>query len=162
LGLPVLRELGYTATVFAVPGQMGGTNVWDDGGAKLLTLDQLRTLKNAGITIGAHTCQHVHLTRVSPAVAKGEIAESKQILEKSLGETISLFAYPYGESNDSVDHYVREAGFEAAFATDHAPADHLANRYRMRRAVIFPRNTVWEILVKAQPWYPAYQDWKRR
>src|SRR5258706_4800996 len=65
LGLPVLQELGYTATVFAVPGQLGGSNVWDDGGAKLLSVEQLRGLKSAGITIGAHTCQHVHLTQVS-------------------------------------------------------------------------------------------------
>src|SRR5690349_10903105 len=62
LGLPVLQEMGYTATVFAVPGQLGGTNVWDDRNAKLLTADQLRTLDQRGMTIGAHTCQHVHLS----------------------------------------------------------------------------------------------------
>src|SRR5690242_12534039 len=28
LGLPVLQEMGYTATVFAVAGQMGGSNRW--------------------------------------------------------------------------------------------------------------------------------------
>jgi peptidoglycan/xylan/chitin deacetylase (PgdA/CDA1 family) len=162
MGLPVLKELGYTATVFAVAGQLGGSNVWDEGGAKLLTADQLRRLKSAGIAIGAHTCQHVHLTRVSPVAAKREIAESKQVLEQTLGETVTLFAYPYGETDNSVDHYAREAGFEAAFATDNAPRDHSQNLYRLRRVVVFPRNTVWEILMKVQTGYPAYQDWKRR
>ncbi len=162
LGLPVLQEFGYTAAVFAVPGQMGGKNAWDDGGARLLTADQLRQLDLSGVTIGAHTSQHVHLTRVSPIIAKREIVESKQVLEQTLGRAVTLLAYPYGESNDSVDHYAKEAGFEAAFATDHAPADHTLNRYRLRRVVVFPRNTVWEILMKVQRWYPTYQDWKRR
>jgi peptidoglycan/xylan/chitin deacetylase (PgdA/CDA1 family) len=161
LGLPVLREVGFTATVFAVPGQLGGANVWDDGGARLLTADQLQALHQAGITIGAHTCQHVHLTRVSPAAAKQEISESRKILEECLKNPVTLFAYPYGETNDSVDQYAREAGFEAAFATDNAPRDHAINLFRLRRSVVFPRNNVWEILWKVQPWYPAYQDWKR-
>ena len=162
LGLPVLQDMGFTATVFAVSGQLGGLNAWDDSGAKLLTAEELRKLQTAGITIGAHTCQHVHLTRVSPAIAKREISDSKHILEQSLGETVSLFAYPYGETNDSVDQDAREAGIEAAFATDHAPADHSTNRYRLRRVVVFPRNTVWEMVIKVQRWYPAYQEWKRR
>src|SRR5579872_3062415 len=33
LGLPILQEMGFTATVFAVPGEFGGVNRWDDGKA---------------------------------------------------------------------------------------------------------------------------------
>jgi peptidoglycan/xylan/chitin deacetylase (PgdA/CDA1 family) len=161
LGLPLLQEAGYTATVFAVPGQLGGANVWDNAGARLLAVEGLRILDQAGITIGAHTCQHVHLTRVSPAIAKREISESRKILEECLKKNVALFAYPYGETNDSVDQYAREAGFAAAFATDNAPRDHDANLFRLRRSVVFPRTNVWEILWKVQRWYPAYQDWKR-
>jgi peptidoglycan/xylan/chitin deacetylase (PgdA/CDA1 family) len=103
----------------------------------------------------------VHLTQVSPNVAKREMLESKQVLERALGKAVTLLAYPYGETNDSVDHFAKECGFEAAFATDHAPKDHAQNRFRLRRVVVFPRNTLWEILTKVQRWYPAYQDWKR-
>ena len=162
LGLPVLKEFGYTATVFAVLGQLGGSNQWDDGAAKLLTQTQLLELDAAGITIGAHTCQHVHLTRVGVDQARKEIKDSKSLLEKVLGHPVTLFAYPYGETDDQVDGFVHEAGFEAAFATDRAPIDHASNLYRIRRAVIFPRNTTWEILIKSQGWYSSYQDWKRR
>ena len=79
-----------------------------------------------------------------------------------LGHTVTLFAYPYGETNDDVDALTRDAGFEAAFATDRAPVDHSQNIFRIRRAVVFPRNTAWEILIKTQSWYGAYQEWKRR
>jgi peptidoglycan/xylan/chitin deacetylase (PgdA/CDA1 family) len=162
LGLPILQEFGYTAAVFAVPGQFGGSNAWDDGAARLLTADQLKSLDKAGMTIGAHTCGHIHLTRVSAETAGREIEESKVKLEAVLGHAVTLLAYPYGETNDAVDALARGAGFEAAFATDHAPQDHAENLYRIRRAVVFPRNTAWEILIKVQAWYPVYQDWKRR
>ena len=162
LGLPVLQEFGYTATVFAVPGQLGGSNAWDDGAARLLTAAQLRQLDDAGITIGAHTCQHVHLTKVETETAKQEIKNSKIKLEEAIGHPVTLFAYPYGETNEQVDALTREAGFDLAFATDRAPANHADNLFRLRRVVVFPRNTAWEILMKVQTWYPAYQDWKRR
>ena len=48
LGLPVLQEFGCTATVFAVPGELGGCNTWDDGTARLLSADQYRTLRKRG------------------------------------------------------------------------------------------------------------------
>ncbi len=161
LGLPILQEFGFTATVFAVPGQLGGANVWDDGQAKLLTADNLRQLDKAGITIGAHTCQHVHLTQVDAATARREIQESKTLLENTLGHAVTLFAYPYGESNNAVEAMVKEAGFAAAFATDRAPLLHADNLYRVRRSVVFPKNSAFQILIKAQTWYPAYQEWKR-
>ncbi|OGR89657.1 MAG: hypothetical protein A2992_02305 [Elusimicrobia bacterium RIFCSPLOWO2_01_FULL_59_12] len=162
LALPVLKEFGYTATVFAVPGQMGGSNAWDDAKARLLSADQYRRLDKAGVTIGGHTSSHVHLPQVEASTARREIADSKKRLEEVLGHPVSIFAYPYGESTPDVEALVREAGFEAAFATDRAPRDHSENLFRIRRAVVFPGNTAWNILWKAQGWYPAYQDFKRR
>jgi len=112
--------------------------------------------------VGSHSCTHAHLTRIDRAAARREIRDSKTGLEQVLGQAVATLAYPYGESDPAVEELAREAGFEAAFATDRAPHNHSENVYRLRRAVVFPRNTVWEILMKAQRWYPAYQDWKRR
>lgn len=162
LGLPILQEFGFTATIFAVPGQLAGCNAWDDGQAKLLGAEQYHTLEKAGITIGAHTWSHVHLPKVNAASAREEIVDSKRKLETLLGHPVGLFAYPYGEYTADVETMVREAGFEAGFATDRAPRDHAADLFCLRRVVIFPRTNIWEILWKVQKWYPVYQDWKRR
>jgi peptidoglycan/xylan/chitin deacetylase (PgdA/CDA1 family) len=162
LGLPILQAFGYTATVFAVAGELGGVNRWDGGTAALLSADQYRTLERAGIAIGGHTLTHVHLPEASLERVRQELVESKGLLEEVLGKPVTTFAYPYGESTEAVEREVEAAGYRAAYATDRAPADHRANRYRLRRAVVFPRNSVWEILWKAQPWYSRYQDWKRR
>ncbi len=159
LGLPLLQEFGFTAAIFAVPGEE--RNRWDDNGAKLLAPAELRQWRDAGMETGAHSFRHLHLTRADSEVVRREITESKHKLEGVLGRPVTLFAYPYGETDDRVEALAREAGFQAAFATDHAPRDHAAHLYRLRRSVVFPRNTVWEILCKVQRWYPAYQDWKR-
>jgi peptidoglycan/xylan/chitin deacetylase (PgdA/CDA1 family) len=65
--LPILDRCGFTATVFAVAGQLGGTNVWDaDGPSKpLLTTDQLRQVAAAGMEIGSHGYTHVRLSAAS-------------------------------------------------------------------------------------------------
>ena len=161
LGLPILQEMGFTAAVFAVPGEFGGANRWDDGKARLMTEDQLRQLQKAGIAIGAHTCSHVHLPHVSSDIAHREITESKTKLERSLGRAVTLFAYPYGDYNEATERAEQVAGFHAAFATDRAPQEHDNHLFHLRRVVIFPRTTVWEILWKVQRWYPRYQDWKK-
>ena len=161
LALPILQEFGYTGTVFAVAQRLGGSNLWDDGRARLLTRAQLKELQAAGLTIGAHTCTHIHLPQADGPGARREIIASKEILEDSLGTPVALFAYPYGETSGSVERFVREAGFEAAFATDRAPRNHAENLFRLRRVVIFPRTNAWGIFWKTRRGYPAYQDWKR-
>jgi len=160
LGLPVLQEFGFTATVFAVSAEE--RNRWDDGNALLMKAAQLRQWREAGMEVGAHGCRHAHLTQVDRETARREIKDSKLKLEGLLGHAVTLLAYPYGESDPSIESLTREVGFEAAFATDRAPRDHYENLYRLRRTVVFPRNTIWEIFMKAQRWYPAYQDWKRK
>jgi peptidoglycan/xylan/chitin deacetylase (PgdA/CDA1 family) len=159
LGLPVLKEFGFTATIFAVSAEE--RNAWDHGNAPLMNAQELRDWQAAGMEVGAHTSHHVHLPQVSPDIARKEIQDSKARLEDLLGKAVSTLAYPYGESTPAVEALAENAGFAAAFATDRAPRDHSENLYRLRRAVVFPRNNVWEIFLKAQRWYPAYQDWKR-
>ncbi len=162
LAIPVLRQFQFTATLFAVPGEMGGCNRWDDGRAALMNLSQLRDWERAGHEIGAHTLNHVHLTKVTPEQALEEMTGSRAQLEQGLGHSVPLLAYPYGETSPDVCGLAKKAGFNAAFATDHAPRDHSADLYWLRRAVVFPRNSIFEILCKVQPWYPHYQDWKRK
>lgn len=161
IGLPILREFGFTATVFAVSQELGGTNRWDTGTAKLLTADQYKTLHAAGIHIGAHTRSHKHLPTLSDAEAAAELAGCKTDLETALGWPISLLAYPYGETDARIDRLAANAGYAAAFGTDRAPINHAENPYRIRRAIVFPSNSTPQILIKAQPWYARYQDRKR-
>jgi len=161
-GLPVLKEFGFPATVFAVAEELGGQNAWDGGGVPLMSIDHYKEWAREGMNIGAHSCRHKHLTRENGETQRHEIIDAKHLLEDSLGQRMTTFAYPYGESDARVETLIKEAGYAAAFATDRALRNHVDNIYRIRRAVVFPKNAAPDILHKIQPWYPAYQDWKRR
>jgi peptidoglycan/xylan/chitin deacetylase (PgdA/CDA1 family) len=116
---PVLARLGLPATFFVVSEFMG-TNVvpwWDrDRGARheWMTWDQVRALRARGFDIGAHTRTHADLGRVSGAEARDELAGARRDLERELGETVDLFAYPYGGDDNITEAnraLVEAAGF---------------------------------------------------
>lgn len=85
-----------------------------------LTWDQIRELDaHPLVEFGAHTVNHVVLSRLAPRRAWREIRESKREIETRLGHAITAFAYPYGHTSALVTPQVRLAGFERAFVTDH-------------------------------------------
>ena len=74
---------------------------------ELTTLDKLHE-------VGAHTLNHVDLTKVSLLEAKEEIQGSKDYLEDTVGHEISMFCYPYGKYNQNIKEVVRASGFIGA------------------------------------------------
>lgn len=116
--LPVLREVGFTATAFIVSSQIGGSNVWDHAkGAPptpLMGLGHLRGWLDAGMEIGAHTRNHANLCDCDADTARDEIAGSKHALEQALGIAVRSFSYPYGEHRPEHAQMVREAGYTLA------------------------------------------------
>lgn len=87
----------------------------------MMTSQEVKSMRNAGMQIGAHTVSHPILARFSRDEAHQEIQASKLFLEQLLGEPVGLFAYPNGKPGEdylpgSVD-LVRELGFDAAVST---------------------------------------------
>jgi peptidoglycan/xylan/chitin deacetylase (PgdA/CDA1 family) len=64
------------------------------------TLSQLRAMAAAGVEIGAHNRNHVHLGVVSADVMEDEIVGSKHDLEHALEREVRYFAFPYGQPSD--------------------------------------------------------------
>lgn len=120
--LPVLRELGFTATSFVVSRQIGGSNLWDRAigvpAAPLMDLEQLRAWMDAGMEVGAHTCNHVDLAVCEPGRAREEIVRCKQELEQALGTEIRSFCYPYGRYRPEHVEMVRGAGYALATTSE--------------------------------------------
>lgn len=67
--------------------------------------------------IGAHTVTHPFLSRAPRPVQSEEIFESKRLLAELTGRPVRYFAYPGGDYNQETIALVKEAGYEAAFAT---------------------------------------------
>jgi peptidoglycan/xylan/chitin deacetylase (PgdA/CDA1 family) len=91
----------------------------------MLTWEQVRSLKKAGHTIGAHTLSHPNVAQVSTGEARSEIAGSKKRLEQEIGEPIEHFSYPHPALNPQWSkqtlEITREAGFKSAALTTCGP-----------------------------------------
>ncbi len=98
---PVLRELGFGATVFAVAGYLGKDNGWPGQSPAvprlpLLGAGDLRDAVAEGFEVGSHSLNHRRLTDLTAAELEWEVFEPKRRLEDLLGRAVTTFAYPYG------------------------------------------------------------------
>ncbi|MBX7546760.1 polysaccharide deacetylase family protein [Streptomyces sp. NPDC004232] len=118
--LPVLSRWGCTATLFVLPGRLGGVNDWDPLGPRkpLLTAAGIRRAAAAGVEIGSHGLTHVDLTRADDAQLRHETAESRSRLEQLTGTGVTGFCYPYGTVDRRAMEAVRAAGYGYACAID--------------------------------------------
>ena len=103
-----------------------------------MSWDQVRELKDAGVTIGSQTTSHPHMTTLDRQALKRELAKSNQRFVEELKERPTLFAYPYGEYSLMVRKAVADAGFEAAFG------QHSGVAYRGMDILTLPRFTLNE------------------
>ena len=107
----------------------------------MMTDTQVRQLRDAGMQIGAHTCNHPILARLPDAAARQEILDGKAALESIVAAPVSLFAYPNGKpSKDYLAAHtrmVKEAGFSAAVSTAHGVSTSASDLYQL------PRFTPW-------------------
>jgi peptidoglycan/xylan/chitin deacetylase (PgdA/CDA1 family) len=110
--LPVLEHYGFTATLFAVAGLLGGENIWD-GALRwpLLDADELREVRTRGIEVGSHGMSHARLAGLDQVELKREVHESRELLSELLGEAVDGFCYPYGSLDRPAVQAVREAGY---------------------------------------------------
>ena len=116
--LPVLADLGVTATLYPAVGHLGGPATWlgRHAGAvgPLLTWAQVREVAAAGIEIGSHGLVHHPLDVLPAAQVRREVGESRDRLEQELGRLVRSFCYPHGYHNRRVRTAVAEAGHDTA------------------------------------------------
>jgi len=79
--------------------------------------EELLSLPHDLVTIGSHCQTHPHLPLLDKDIAKNEIADSRRDLETLLDRPITLLAFPYGEYNDQILEWSRQAGYKKVFST---------------------------------------------
>lgn len=145
--LPVLRRHGCTATLFVLPGRLGGDNTWDSPGPRkpLLTADGIRQAAAEGMEIGSHGLTHIDLTTADDLTLKAETVESRAALAELLGRDVDGFCYPYGRVDARTVAAVRAAGYRHACAIDPGP---LTGPLALPRVHIGERDTAVRLLLK--------------
>jgi len=112
---PLLKRYGFSALVFVVTGEVGGSNRWDsvkgNGSIPLLDWDDVRRLRDEGVEFGSHSVRHAHLTGLTHRDIIREATRSQIALEKALGRAVLPFAYPYGDTDEVVQHWIGACGY---------------------------------------------------
>ncbi|MCH0543217.1 polysaccharide deacetylase family protein [Streptomyces sp. MUM 203J] len=146
--VPLLHRHGCTATVFALPGRLGGDNAWDDLGPRkpLLTAPELRRCVDAGMEVASHGARHIDLTHADDATLREEVHDSREHLRALTGEAPDGFCYPYGTLDARVVAAVRAAGYTYGCAID--PGADLAGVLALPRVHIGQRDTAWRLTAK--------------
>lgn len=119
--MPILEELDFPATVFAVASQLGQHARWvkDSRNAiPLMSAQQLRSLLAHRVEIGSHSMSHRKLTELTEAQAFSEMRDSRVMLEDVLGRPVRSFAYPHGCYDAAITHLAAVAGYIDAYSTD--------------------------------------------
>jgi len=159
--LPELSRRGVPATLFAVAGELGGSNRWDARGGerleKLLDAEGLRRVAEGGVEVGCHGAHHADLSL--PLAAEELAAETRgarAALEEALGQPVETFCYPYGRLSEAARRAVREAGFSAAVAIADHPGASAGDPWAVPRQPVRPGESGFELWLKARGFYPAW------
>lgn len=121
--VPLLHRYGFTATVYVLPGRLGGTNEWDSPGPSkpLLTADGIRRAAAEGMEVGSHGLRHTDLTEADDALLREETRGSREALSEIVGGEVAGFCYPYGTVDERVMAAVRDAGYRYAVGISPGP-----------------------------------------
>lgn len=112
---PVLLQHRIPATVYLATRFVETQQAFDFGeyahmrGVEPLTWAQAREMADSGlVSFGAHTHNHLDLTRVPSDAARAEVERSHQVIADRIGTPPAHFAYPWGRVNPSVRQIVGE------------------------------------------------------
>ncbi len=138
---PEMQKRKFPFTVFIYPKIIGQT-------AHALTWKQVKEMAAAGVDIESHSLSHPFLTqrrhaslgdKEYQAWLDHELVDSKRILERETGRTVSFLAYPYGDYDHHLAAAVAKAGYAAALTCDYGHVGRGSDLLRMKRFVVDKR-----------------------
>lgn len=113
---------------------------------RMMTPEQIKTLANLGIDIGAHTVDHPILKTLSDEEQLAQLVDSKQTLENIIGQSVENFAYPNGKLHDDYSEQtvalVKKAGFNSAVATHYGISTNTSDFFQLKRFTPWDKGAV--------------------
>ena len=120
-----------------------------DPDLEFFCVQDLRRLRELGMTVGGHTRTHDNLTGCSAVELQSEIVESADELSQWIGTSIQHFAYPDGRFDRQTVEMVR-ARYDAAFTIQSRYT--AADLWRLPRRAADGYSDVGQVL---SPFFPA-------
>lgn len=147
--LPLLEQNRFPYTLFIATSQThektGAHLGWED----------LRRLEKSGLaTIGLHSHHYASLSGSTEEAIRGEINSAKADYREALGTEAALFAYPFGEYDETYHRVIEESGFKGAVGQMSGVAYGGSDTYALPRFVMTERYgdaERFEVLARALP-----------
>jgi len=134
---PVLKELGFPATLFVYTDYVGA-------GRNALSWDDLKSLAAEGFDVQAHSKTHADLRRAPgesdahfSARMQAELGDPLKLFQRHLGRSSQVLAYPYGRADDDVVTKVKEHGYIAALTVRRQGSPAFVQPLRIHRSQIY-------------------------
>jgi peptidoglycan/xylan/chitin deacetylase (PgdA/CDA1 family) len=141
---PILKELGFSATLFVYTDYIGG-------GRNALSWADLRELAAAGFDIQAHSKSHADLRRGAGETAEqyerrmqAELAQPRAVLRQNLGRSTETVAFPYGYWDESLLEQVRRSGYVAGFTVRRQANPAFVVPWRVSRSQVYAEMSLEE------------------
>lgn len=128
----------------------------------VLGWEALRRLAADGVTLAPHTQTHARLDRLPLDAAAAEIRGSQDDLEREVGSSRRMFAYPFGFWNEGVVELLRKEGYQAALTQQHghnilSTADPL----RLRRTNVSQRTSPIALALRLTSTGARWDRWRQ-
>jgi len=131
---PLLKEYGFTATLFVYTDFVGATSM-------SVTWDQLREMKAAGFEIESHSVSHSDLTMQKDGESDAdyrqriirELVDSKTIIDRELDQETQFLAYPYSKYNRWVLAQTEAAGYRMGLTVERGSNPFFADTLVLKR-----------------------------
>ena len=151
---PVLKELGFTATLFVYTDYVGA-------GRNALNWDDLKALTAEGFDVQAHSKSHADLRRGDHESdvhygrrMQAELIEPPRVLARSVGRPVSFLAYPYGRVDDAVLAKVKDHGYLAAFTVRRESNPAFVDVLRINRSQVYADMTLEQFAKNLNVFHP--------
>ena len=160
---PILKELGFTATIFLVTALVDTERmlypqyyIQRYGGQpadySILRWEEIREMANYGIEFGSHTCSHANLPTLPSHDIQHELVESKRVIEEQVSQPVVSFCYPEGLWSRSVIAVLDSIGYQCAVVTPNSTGLP-ATRFALKRVSIYRPNNHWLFELKISKAY---------
>lgn len=114
IALPALQARDMSAIFFVIADRLD-----KDG---YLAAADLRTLADAGMTIGSHGLRHRPWRACDTVALEEELVDARRLLEDALGGRITVAACPFGSYGRRALRALGRAGYERVYTSDRGPA----------------------------------------
>lgn len=137
---PLLQKYQMKATNNVITGFVQA------GREDMLTLDELKEMKEKGMSFEDHTVNHPDLSTATVAQQNLELADSKAFLDDNLSQKTTTVAYPSGRYSDATLQIAESLGYKMGLTTNHGLASLADGLLSLNRVRVNPTTTAEDLL----------------